>query len=120
MRLSKSLVPTLREDPADAEALSHKLMLRAGLVNELKQLRSTFSLNRDMPSMRAVGYRQVWSFLEGGTTEAAMREEAIAATRQLAKRQMTWLRSFPELVRLDAGSLEGAAVALDLLLHEGR
>jgi tRNA A37 N6-isopentenylltransferase MiaA len=47
-----------------------------------------------------------------------MREEAIAATRQLAKRQMTWLRSFPDLLWLDAGRLEDAAVAFDLLLHE--
>jgi tRNA dimethylallyltransferase len=47
-----------------------------------------------------------------------MRERALAATRQLAKRQVTWLRSFPGLIRLDAGSLERAAVALELLLHE--
>jgi tRNA dimethylallyltransferase len=95
-------------------------MLRAGLVDELRELKKRYDLNADLPSMRAVGYRQVWSFLEGTTTESAMREEAIAATRQLAKRQMTWMRSFPELLRLDAGGLEGAAVALDLLLHEGR
>jgi tRNA dimethylallyltransferase len=72
-------------------------MLRAGLVDELRQLRKKYELNADLPSMRAVGYRQVWSFLEGRTTEAAMREEAIAATRQLAKRQMTWLRRLPGL-----------------------
>ena len=95
-------------------------MLRAGLIDELKQLRRKFDLDQDMPSMRAVGYRQAWSLLEGKTTEAAMRDQAIAATRQLAKRQLTWLRSFPELLRLDAGGLEGAAVAVDLLLDEGR
>jgi tRNA dimethylallyltransferase len=95
-------------------------MLRAGLVDELKELKKRYELSADLPSMRAVGYRQVWSYLEGKTTEAAMRGEAIAATRQLAKRQMTWLRSFPELIRLDAGGLEGAAIALDLILHEQR
>jgi len=95
-------------------------MLGAGLIDELKQLRGKFDLNQDMPSMRAVGYRQAWSFLEGETTEAAMREEAIAATRQLAKRQLTWLRGFPGLLRLDAGSPERAAVTLHLLLDEAR
>jgi tRNA dimethylallyltransferase len=95
-------------------------MLRAGLVEELKALRKRFELTADLPSMRAVGYRQVWAFLEGEKNEAAMRDEAIAATRQLAKRQLTWLRSFPDLLRLDAGGPERAAVALDLLLNEGR
>jgi tRNA dimethylallyltransferase len=95
-------------------------MLRDGLVDELRSLRSRFDLNPDMPSMRAVGYRQVWSFLEGDIDESELRAQAIAATRQLAKRQITWLRSFPGLLRLDAGSLEGAAVALHLLLDEAR
>jgi tRNA dimethylallyltransferase len=54
--------------------------------------------------MRAVGYRQAWSLLEGEIDQATMRERAIAATRQLAKRQMTWLRSFPGLARLDAAA----------------
>jgi tRNA dimethylallyltransferase len=94
-------------------------MLRDGLVDELRSLRMKYELTADMPSMRAVGYRQAWSFLEGQISEAAMREQAIAATRQLAKRQMTWLRSFPDLLRLDAGRLESAAVTVDLLLHEG-
>ena len=95
-------------------------MLHAGLIDELRQLKKRYQLNADLPSMRAVGYRQVWAFLEGETTEDAMREQAIAATRQLAKRQITWLRSFPDLLRLDAGDLEGTAVALDSLLHERR
>ena len=95
-------------------------MLRAGLVDELRSLRKKHRLSAELPSMRAVGYRQVWEFLEGGCDEATMRSRALAATRQLAKRQLTWLRSFPDLLRLDAGRLEGAAVALDLLLHERR
>ena len=70
--------------------------------------------------MRAVGYRQVWSFLEGECDAATMRERALAATRQLAKRQITWLKSFPDLFRLDAGRLQDAAVALHLLLDEAR
>jgi tRNA dimethylallyltransferase len=77
-------------------------MLREGLVEELRLLRSRFSLTPDMPSMRAVGYRQAWSLLDGEIDQPTMRETAIAATRQLAKRQMTWLRSFAGLARLDA------------------
>ena len=69
-------------------------MLAAGLVDEVRALKKRFSLNEKMPSMRAVGYRQVWNFLEKTTDEKQMREAAIAATRQLAKRQVTWLRSF--------------------------
>jgi tRNA dimethylallyltransferase len=93
-------------------------MLQAGLVDELKALRRRFELKASMPSMRAVGYRQVWEMLEGETDKATMRSRAIAATRQLAKRQMTWLRSLPGLFRLDAGGPQGGAVALELLLDE--
>ena len=70
-------------------------MLRAGLLDELKSLREQFQLLADMPSMRCVGYRQAWEFLEGNCTEIELRETGIAATRQLAKRQLTWLRSLP-------------------------
>jgi tRNA dimethylallyltransferase len=87
-------------------------MLRGGLVDELKTLKRQFTLTPEMPSMRAVGYRQVWAFLEGEIGEAAMRSRAIAATRQLAKRQMTWLRSFPALLRLDPQRPDQAAQAL--------
>jgi tRNA dimethylallyltransferase len=71
-------------------------MLAAGLVDEVKQLREKYLLNADMPSMRAVGYRQTWEFLDGdGSSLDDARQKGIAATRQLAKRQMTWLRSMP-------------------------
>jgi len=67
-----------------------------------------------------VGYRQVWQYLENEISELGMRERAIAATRQLAKRQLTWLRSLPGLLRLDAGGPQDAPVALELLLDEVR
>jgi tRNA dimethylallyltransferase len=79
-------------------------MLREGLIEEVKSLRTKYALTAGHPSMRAVGYRQAWSLLEGEIDQAAMRERAIAATRQLAKRQMTWLRGLPDLVRLEAGA----------------
>jgi tRNA dimethylallyltransferase len=69
-------------------------MLAAGLVDEVRALRKRYQLTPGMPSMRAVGYRQVWQHLEGELHEREMREQALAATRQLAKRQLTWLRSF--------------------------
>jgi len=81
-------------------------MLRAGLIDEVRQLRKKFQLDADLPSMRAVGYRQAWSFLEGEIDEKALREQGLAATRQLAKRQLTWLRSLPGLEA--AQDLEGA------------
>jgi tRNA dimethylallyltransferase len=87
-------------------------MLRQGFVEEVRQLRQTYRLTADAPSMRAVGYRQVWSLLEGQLDAAAMRERALAATRQLAKRQMTWLRSFAGLVRVDAARPGAAGRAL--------
>ena len=93
-------------------------MLEAGLVDEVQGLRKRFNLEASMPSMRAVGYRQVWEMLEGKSDPKTMRERGIAATRQLAKRQMTWLRSFPDLLRLDPGGAQGAAVALHLLLDQ--
>ena len=95
-------------------------MLKLGLIDEVKALRKKYRLHAALPSMRAVGYRQVWEHLEGTIDRGTMREKAIAATRQLAKRQLTWLRSFPDLVRLDAGGAQDAAVALHLLLDEGR
>lgn len=76
-------------------------MLAAGLVEEVKQLRGRHRLTAAMPSMRAVGYRQVWEYLEGAIDEAQLRDRAVAATRQLAKRQLTWLRSFRELERIE-------------------
>src|SRR5687768_6221200 len=95
-------------------------MLKLGLIDEVKALKKKFRLSASMPSMRAVGYRQVWEYLEGAFDKETLKERATAATRQLAKRQLTWLRSFPNLLRLDAGGAQDPAVALHLLLDEGR
>lgn len=70
-----------------------EIMLELGLISELRKLRRTYALDPDMPSMRCVGYRQVWQYLDGEYALATLREKAVAATRQLSKRQMTWLRS---------------------------
>jgi tRNA dimethylallyltransferase len=92
-----ALVPADRGALAERIAARFDAMLAAGLVDEVKDLRKRYVLNGGMPSMRAVGYRQVWQHLEGELELGEMREAAVAATRQLAKRQLTWLRSFREL-----------------------
>jgi tRNA dimethylallyltransferase len=70
-----------------------RAMLAAGLVEELEGLRARFALAAGMPSMRTVGYRQAWDTLEGAAPAATLEARGIAATRQLAKRQLTWLRA---------------------------
>jgi len=70
-------------------------MLTTGLVDEVKALRARGDLHADLPSMRCVGYRQAWEALDGSLPMAELRERGIIATRQLAKRQITWLRSMP-------------------------
>jgi tRNA dimethylallyltransferase len=76
-------------------------MLQEGLAQELRDLRRKYDLHASLPAMRCVGYRQAWGFLEGEYGEAELREKGIAATRQLAKRQLTWLRSLPGLEPAD-------------------
>jgi tRNA dimethylallyltransferase len=77
-------------------------MLAQGLVEEVRRLRRDYpNLCADHPAMRAVGYRQVWQYLDGELSAVEMRERGIIATRQLARRQLTWLRHWPDLVGLD-------------------
>jgi tRNA dimethylallyltransferase len=95
-----ALVPTERELLHERIASRFDAMLKSGLVEEVKRLRAHYRLTPGMPSMRAVGYRQVWQYLDGEIDQSAMREHAIAATRQLAKRQLTWLRSFDEVEKI--------------------
>jgi tRNA dimethylallyltransferase len=78
-------------------------MLAAGLVDEVRTLFSRGDLRAELPAMRAVGYRQVWAFLAGKSGYDEMVEQAIVATRQYAKRQLTWLRSEAGLETFPAG-----------------
>jgi tRNA dimethylallyltransferase len=93
--------------PADRAALHERIaqrfeaMLDAGLVEELRALRDEYALEPDMPSMRCVGYRQAWDFLADRISRAELLEQGIAATRQLAKRQLTWLRSTEDITEFD-------------------
>ncbi len=84
--------------PADRSVLHERIaarfdaMLEQGFLDEVRSLRARGDLHADLPAIRAVGYRQAWEHLEGRTNAAEFRERAIFATRQLAKRQITWLR----------------------------
>jgi tRNA dimethylallyltransferase len=108
--LAFALIPSDRADLHRRIALRFDAMLAAGLVDELRALRERHALVPDMPSMRCVGYRQAWQFLEGVGDLAALRERGIAATRQLAKRQFTWLRA-TEATRFDASTASVSQIA---------
>ena len=96
-----ALVPADRAHLHARIAARFKAMLELGLLDELRALRSKYPLHPNLPSMRCVGYRQAWQFMEGEINEAQLLETGIAATRQLAKRQLTWLRSMPDNIELD-------------------
>jgi len=87
-------------------------MLAAGLVDEVKALRARGDLHPQLPSMRCVGYRQAWEALDAGDL-GPLREGGVAATRQLAKRQLTWLRGMPQrhVVACDAGEATAQVIA---------
>jgi tRNA dimethylallyltransferase len=93
-----ALVPSDRTRLHEAIARRFDAMLAAGLVDELSGLRHRYLLTPDLPSMRCVGYRQAWSYLEGAIDRATLRARGVAATRQLAKRQFTWLRAADAVV----------------------
>lgn len=94
-------------EPSDRSVLHARIearfdaMLSHGLIDEVQALRARGDLHLGLPSMRCVGYRQTWEYLDGMYDAATMRERGIAATRQLCKRQLTWLRSTPERVSID-------------------
>ncbi|OON60695.1 tRNA (adenosine(37)-N6)-dimethylallyltransferase MiaA [Massilia sp. KIM] len=98
-------------EPSDRAVLHQRIALRfdqmlgthddSGLVAEVARLRARGDLHPQLPSMRCVGYRQAWEYLDGRIDRAGLRETGIVATRQLAKRQLTWLRSMPERIVID-------------------
>jgi len=91
--LKLALVPEDRAPLHERIAQRFDDMLRDGLLDEVRSLRQRGDLRPDLPAIRAVGYRQAWEHLDGGYDAAELRNRGIFATRQLAKRQITWLRS---------------------------
>ncbi len=96
-----ALVPGERAELHARIATRFEAMLELGLIGELRKLRADYPLDASMPSMRCVGYRQAWRYLDGKIGLAALREQGVAATRQLAKRQLTWLRSMRDVMEFD-------------------
>jgi tRNA dimethylallyltransferase len=110
------LVP-LAVAPAERAVLHERIaerfaaMLAQGFVEEVAALHGRGDLHLDLPSMRAVGYRQVWSYLDGDIDSSALLERGVIATRQLANRQFTWLRQWPGLQWLLTDAEQRLAVA---------
>jgi len=114
--LSFSLAPVDRQVLHQRIAERFRQMLAAGLVDEVEKLYRRGDLHTELPSIRAVGYRQVWAYLAGEIDFATMTEHGIAATRQLAKRQLTWLRGWPELFALPTDSEQRVVLAPNIQL----
>jgi tRNA dimethylallyltransferase len=112
-------------EPSDRSVLHARIATRfdqmlgqrddAGIVAEVAGLRARGDLHPGLPSMRCVGYRQTWDYLEGRIDRAALRETGIIATRQLAKRQLTWLRSMPDRIVIDCLAADPAGAMLGRL-----
>ncbi|MGB5081994.1 MAG: tRNA (adenosine(37)-N6)-dimethylallyltransferase MiaA [Burkholderiales bacterium] len=110
--------------PSDRSALHRRIekrfdaMIEKGLIEELRTLRKRHALRPSLPSMRCVGYRQAWQFLEGEIDRDEMRNRGIYATRRLAKHQLTWLRATPGIRSLDCLDPAVESKAIDLLRHD--
>jgi tRNA dimethylallyltransferase len=125
-----AICPLERSELHRRIALRYQQMMSNGFLAEVQVLRARGDLHTDLPAVRAVGYRQMWSHLEGQLSLDEAVEQGIAATRQLAKRQLTWLRKWPDLrwiytdnvgnvvqsslSECDSGSLDGKSTALAL------
>ncbi|MBY0238378.1 MAG: tRNA (adenosine(37)-N6)-dimethylallyltransferase MiaA [Burkholderiaceae bacterium] len=117
-------------EPSDRSVLHQRIALRfdkmladspqGNLITEVEALRQRGDLHLGLPSIRCVGYRQAWEYLDGTIDYATLRETGIIATRQLCKRQLTWLRSMPERVQIDCLRPDATAAVLDAIRQTGR
>jgi tRNA dimethylallyltransferase len=110
-----AIAPAQRQVLHERIAERFQQMLDQGFVEEVQALHERGDLHAQMPSIRAVGYRQVWDYLEGRLSHAEMQERGVIATRQLAKRQFTWLRGWDGLHWLDSLADDNLALALKYL-----
>ncbi|ABG42477.1 tRNA delta(2)-isopentenylpyrophosphate transferase [Paraglaciecola sp. T6c] len=109
-----AIAPSDRHILHDRIAQRFDIMLNSGFEDEVIELKSRADLHLDLPSMRCVGYRQMWQYLDGENIYQEMREKGLAATRQLAKRQLTWLRSWQNLHWLDTFSKDNLTNVMKL------
>ncbi len=116
-----ALEPSDRSELHARIAQRFRAMIDAGLIDEVRALRARGDLSPDLPSMRCVGYRQVWAWLDaGGGAREPMIEAGIAATRQLAKRQLTWLRAMADRLVVDCLARDPLGPVLDALRRAWR
>lgn len=117
--LSIALSPNDRSVLHERIAQRFNIMLREGLIEEVAALKKRHDLHLGLPSMKSVGYRQVWEHLDGAYDQATLLERGVIATRQLAKRQLTWLRSWPSLTWIDTQSPAALDKVLKLVRESG-
>lgn len=110
-----ALLPEDRNLLHKAIAMRFQTMLDLGFIEEVEKLFKRGDLNANLPALRTVGYRQIWNYLLNNISYIEMQELAIIATRQLAKRQLTWLRSWPELKLLMSNDKENVKKIIDLI-----
>jgi tRNA dimethylallyltransferase len=114
-----ALAPSDRAVLHENIATRFDTMLANGFEDEVRSLRQRYDLRLEMTSMRCVGYRQMWEYIDGVYDQATMRFKGIAATRQLAKRQITWLRQFrenwPDLIEIDSLAPDAAGEVIDVV-----
>ena len=113
-----ALVPSERSELHRRIEARFDAMLERGLVEELRSLRERYALRASLPSMRCVGYRQAWLHLDGTLGRDELRDRGIFATRQLAKRQLTWLRAMKNLQTFDCLHPDVAAKTISFLRQE--
>lgn len=120
---TRSAVPLITLEPHDRAWLHARIaqrfdaMLASGFLEEVRTLRARGDLHAELPSMRCVGYRQAWDVLHGLAGTDSLRERGIAATRQLAKRQITWLRSMPQRRVVDCQAGDAALQVVRAVEH---
>lgn len=117
--LSIVLAPSDRSLLHQRIAQRFEVMLGEGLINEVAALKKRNDLHLGLPAIKSVGYRQVWEHLEGDYDYASLVERGVIATRQLAKRQLTWLRSWPELNWVDSQRSDALDQVLKLVRDSG-
>lgn len=112
--LKIALIPEEREWIRELADIRFKQMLKDGFIDEMKALHAREDLHMDLPSIRCVGYRQAWQYLEGELDYEEMIERAVIATRQLAKRQMTWMRSEKNITPYGAKTYDLESIIVDI------
>lgn len=111
--------------PSDRRVLHARIekrfaaMLEEGLIDEVAALKKRSDLHLELPAMKSVGYRQVWEYLNGEYDYAVLKERGVIATRQLAKRQLTWLRSWSNLTWIDSQQLDVVDKTLKFVRESG-